>query len=154
MYKVLSTQAFPYKVHSRGITQKASKGEQPFLHATHRLDLIYMPTKYYQNISKGINPFTALPQTLLVMKVASYTPQVRQGWEQDFFKKEEFLSKKGNPHNTCFKKQQNVNILGSNLKQFISANFGRKRGYPLKKRRFSSLVWALLMMNTSLFICV
>ena len=31
-----------------------SKGEQPFLHPTHRLDLIYMPTKYYQNISKGI----------------------------------------------------------------------------------------------------
>ena len=50
----MSAQASPYKVHSREITQKASKGEQPFLHATHRLDPIYMPTKYYQNISKGI----------------------------------------------------------------------------------------------------
>ena len=51
---LLSAQAFPYKVHLREITQKDSKGEQPFLHATHCLDLIYMPTKYYQNISKGI----------------------------------------------------------------------------------------------------
>ena len=50
----MSAQASPYKVHSREITQKANKGEQPFLHATHRLDPIYMPTKYYQNISKGI----------------------------------------------------------------------------------------------------
>ena len=49
-----SAQAFPYKVHSREATQKASKREQPFLHATHRLDAIYMPTRYYQNISKGI----------------------------------------------------------------------------------------------------
>ena len=30
------------------------KGEQPFLHATHCFDHIYMPTKYYQNISKGM----------------------------------------------------------------------------------------------------
>ena len=50
----MSAQASPYKVHSREITQQASKGEQPFLHATHCLDPIYMPTKYYQNISKGI----------------------------------------------------------------------------------------------------
>ena len=50
----MRAQASPNKVHSREITQKASKGEQPFLHATHRLDPIYMPTKYYQNISKGI----------------------------------------------------------------------------------------------------
>ena len=51
--RVLGAQAFPYKIHSMEITQKASKGEKPFLHATHRLDLIYMPTKYYQSISKG-----------------------------------------------------------------------------------------------------
>ena len=44
----MSAQAFPNKVHSREITQKASKGAQPILHATHR------PTNYYQNISKGI----------------------------------------------------------------------------------------------------
>ena len=30
------------------------KGEKPFLHATHCFDHIYMPTKYYQNISKGM----------------------------------------------------------------------------------------------------
>ena len=29
--------------------------------------------------------------------------------------------------------------IGSNLKQFISANFGQKRGNPLKRGRFSSL---------------
>ena len=32
--------------HSREKTQKGSKGEQPFLHVTHNLDLIYMYTKY------------------------------------------------------------------------------------------------------------
>ena len=30
------------------------KRGQPFLQVTHRLDPIHMPTKYYQNISKGI----------------------------------------------------------------------------------------------------
>ena len=29
-------------------------GDQPILHTIHRRDLIYMPAKYYQNISKGI----------------------------------------------------------------------------------------------------
>ena len=43
-----------FKFHSREIAQKSIKGELPFLHATHRLDPIYMPTKYYQNISKGM----------------------------------------------------------------------------------------------------
>ena len=52
--RVIERSSFPYKVHSRGITQKTSKVEQPFLHVAHGLDLIYMPTKYYQNISKGI----------------------------------------------------------------------------------------------------
>ena len=49
----MSAQAFPYKVHLWEITQKASKEEQSFLHASHRPDLIYMYTKYHQNISKG-----------------------------------------------------------------------------------------------------
>ena len=40
----------PYKVYSWEIIQKVSKGEQPFLHATHRLDLTYMYTKDHQNI--------------------------------------------------------------------------------------------------------
>ena len=52
--ELLSAQAFHCKVHSREITQKDSKREHPFLHDTHRLDLIYMPIKYYQNSSKGI----------------------------------------------------------------------------------------------------
>ena len=52
--RVIEGTSFPYKVHSREITQNASKEEHPFLHMTHRLDLIYIPTKYYQNISKGI----------------------------------------------------------------------------------------------------
>ena len=30
-----------------------SNGAQPLLHATYRLDLIYLYTKYYQTISKG-----------------------------------------------------------------------------------------------------
>ena len=42
----LSAQAFHSKVNSWEITQKGSKGEQPFLNMTHRLDLIYMSTKY------------------------------------------------------------------------------------------------------------
>ena len=54
MIRVIEHTGSHYKVHSREITQKASKGEQPFLHVTHRLDPIYMPTKYFQNISKGI----------------------------------------------------------------------------------------------------
>ena len=36
------------------ITQTKIKGEQPFFHATHCLDLIYMYTKYHLNMSKGI----------------------------------------------------------------------------------------------------
>ena len=33
---------------------KGCKGEQPFLHVTHRFHLIYMSTKDHKNISKGI----------------------------------------------------------------------------------------------------
>ena len=46
---LLSTQAFPYKVHSSEITQTGSKGEQPFSHTTHRICL-----PKYQHILKGI----------------------------------------------------------------------------------------------------
>ena len=35
----------------KGDNSKRMQVEQLFLHATHCLDLIYMPTKYYQNIS-------------------------------------------------------------------------------------------------------
>ena len=41
------------KVDSREIPKTGSNGEQPFLNVTHRLDLIYMHRKYYQNI-KGV----------------------------------------------------------------------------------------------------
>ena len=52
--KLLSAQASSYKVHSREITYKSSKGEQQFLNARHPLDLLYIYTIYYQNISKDI----------------------------------------------------------------------------------------------------
>ena len=51
---ILSAQASSYKVHSREITYKSSKGEQQFLNARHPLDLLYIYTIYYQNISKDI----------------------------------------------------------------------------------------------------
>ena len=51
---LLSAQAYPFKIHSREITQKNSKEDNHCMHATHPLDLIYIPTQYYQNISKGI----------------------------------------------------------------------------------------------------
>ena len=50
----LNLQASSYKVHSREITYKSSKGEQQFLNARHPLDLLYIYTIYYQNISKDI----------------------------------------------------------------------------------------------------
>ena len=52
--KLLSAQASSYKVHSREINYKSSKGEQQFLNARHPLDLLYIYTIYYQNISKDI----------------------------------------------------------------------------------------------------
>ena len=61
-----------------------------------------------------------------------------QGWGQDFFKKEKFLSKKRKPPIPPSKCNRFEHI-GSNLKQFISANFGQKKGNPLKRGRFSSL---------------
>ena len=50
----LNSQSSSYKVHSREITYKSSKGEQQFLNARHPLDLLYIYTIYYQNISKDI----------------------------------------------------------------------------------------------------
>ena len=52
--KVIERTSFPLKNSFKGDNSKNIKGEQPFLHATHRLHLIYMHAKYYQNISKGI----------------------------------------------------------------------------------------------------
>ena len=49
--RVIERTNLPFKGHSREITQKASMGEQSFLHATHRPDHGY---QNYQNISKGI----------------------------------------------------------------------------------------------------
>ena len=62
---LLRAQAFPYQVHSRERPQKASKGEQPFLHTTHCLGLINMYTKYHQNISKGISVIESISFPLL-----------------------------------------------------------------------------------------
>ena len=52
--RIIERKAIPHKVNSREIAIKTSKEGQPFLHVTHRRDPIYMPTKYYENISKGI----------------------------------------------------------------------------------------------------
>ena len=73
-----SAQFFPYKVHSRDITQKTNKREQPFLHVTPRLDLIYMPTKYYQNISKDIK---VIECTSFYLRMDRRTP----GWDWSLY---------------------------------------------------------------------
>ena len=52
--KLWSEQVSPFKNYSCEITSQGWKKEQLFLHATYHLDRIYMPTKCYQNISKGI----------------------------------------------------------------------------------------------------
>ena len=39
---------------SESLLTKGCKREHPFLHATRGLDLIYISTKFYQNISKGM----------------------------------------------------------------------------------------------------
>ena len=54
LWRSIEYTSFPYQAHSRGITQMFSKGVEQVLNVTHPLDLIYIPTKYYQNISKGI----------------------------------------------------------------------------------------------------
>ena len=36
--------------NQRDITQKVRKGEQPFLYATHRLDLLHIPIKFHEDI--------------------------------------------------------------------------------------------------------
>ena len=51
--KVRRVQGFLFYFHSREISQTESMEEQPCIHATHYLDTLYMPTKYYQNIFKG-----------------------------------------------------------------------------------------------------
>ena len=52
--ELLSTQTILYKALSRDIAQNGRKGEQPLLHVTYHLDLIYMYTIFIQNISVGI----------------------------------------------------------------------------------------------------
>ena len=52
---IWSEQEFLFKIHSREITPKWHEGAQQFLYETHRLDSIYMSTKYNENLSKGIN---------------------------------------------------------------------------------------------------
>ena len=41
------------KINQRGITWKLRKGEQSFLCATHRRDLIYIPIKLHEDIPNG-----------------------------------------------------------------------------------------------------
>ena len=48
---IIELTSFPnYKVYSREIIQKGSKGEKQFLHVTHRLDLKYMYTENHKYI--------------------------------------------------------------------------------------------------------
>ena len=60
------------------------------------------------------------------------------GMRTGIFQKEEILSKKRKPPlppRKCIRFQH----VGSNLTQYISANFSQKRGNPLKRGRFSFL---------------
>ena len=41
------------KTNQKAVTQKLRKGEQPFLYATCRLDLIHIAMKFHQNIPYG-----------------------------------------------------------------------------------------------------
>ena len=41
------------KFSQREVTQKVRKGEQLLLHATYRLDLIYIAIKFHEDISYG-----------------------------------------------------------------------------------------------------
>ena len=51
------------KSNQREVTQKVRKGEQPFLHATRRLDLIHIVMKVHQNIPYG---YLAMARTRIV----------------------------------------------------------------------------------------
>ena len=55
--KLWHTQKFGLEIYSGEITKRTLKQELSFLHAIHLLDLIYLiyvPTKYYQNISNSM----------------------------------------------------------------------------------------------------
>ena len=59
----------------------ASKEEQPFLHAAHRLDIIYMYTKYHQNISNctSIIERTSFPTMNFIKDICGYFPASANG---------------------------------------------------------------------------
>ena len=52
-----------------------SKGEQPFLNVTYGLDLIYMYTKYHQNITKGIRVIVGEPKSRIMQKHIFFAPK-------------------------------------------------------------------------------
>ena len=52
--KVIERTSSPLKCFFKGDNSKGQQGRATMLHRTHHHDLIYMPTKYNQNISKGI----------------------------------------------------------------------------------------------------
>ena len=52
--KLRSAQEFGLEIHSGEITWKKEKKELSFLHVIFLLDLMYVPTKYYQIISNSI----------------------------------------------------------------------------------------------------
>ena len=55
VWEFWNAQGFHFKFHSKEIILKWSKGEQPWLHATHCLVLICIPIKYHPNISRSIS---------------------------------------------------------------------------------------------------
>ena len=57
--KLWSAQEFGLKICSGEITKKRTKQELSFLHATLLLDLIYVPTKYYQIAQKVLELWLA-----------------------------------------------------------------------------------------------
>ena len=52
--KLLSVQEFGLEIYSAEFTRKRTKQELSLLHVTLLLDLIYVPTKYYQIFSNSI----------------------------------------------------------------------------------------------------
>ena len=64
-----------FQIQQREIMPKVKKAELSFLHATHRLILFYISTKYHQNILKGIRADT---KSISKTKQRDITQKVRK----------------------------------------------------------------------------
>ena len=54
------------KINQRGRTWRIRKGEQSFLSATHRYDLIHIPIKLHEDIPKG---YRVIARTRMFAKI-------------------------------------------------------------------------------------